>query len=222
MNDQLWHVYAFFAVLAVGFMLMTVPVPALWRWLLAHGLYAWTARLRCRIITDDSGAPYLERYFIGTAFGCVWYLHRFTGSDPDRRVHNHPWPWAMSLVLRGSYREVRARGLGGRQVEHRVRCFNWIRDNTFHRVLLLRPERFVWTLFVHRHKVTQVWGFDHNGALLVLYEQNFSLDHWRMRKHGRVLRLQGIAYPSPDDPTPQELSIMRMRCTAGDAPWWRS
>ena len=53
-------------------------------------LRAISDRLPCRLITDK-GTLYLERYYVGQAFGATFYLHRFVGSDPDRSMHDHPW-----------------------------------------------------------------------------------------------------------------------------------
>ncbi|WP_244260428.1 hypothetical protein [Burkholderia gladioli] len=54
-------------------------------------LYAISSRLPCRIIADGN-KPYLERYYLATVFGVRFYLHRFVASDPDRGLHDHPWP----------------------------------------------------------------------------------------------------------------------------------
>lgn len=32
-------------------------------------------------------------------------FHRFTGADPKPEMHDHPWPWMVSLILRGAYQE---------------------------------------------------------------------------------------------------------------------
>lgn len=127
-------------------------------------LYWITGRLPCRIISDN-GQPYLERYYLCTVLGVRFYLHRFVGSDPDRGQHDHPWPWAGSVILKGWYREDTRNGL------RNVRWFNWLTGDTFHRVVL--PKRMVqvtkngwvameqpcWTLFFHRAAYTKPWGF---------------------------------------------------------------
>jgi len=97
---------------------------------------------------------YLERYFLFDALGVRCYLHRFVGSDPDRGIHNHPWQWALSLVLLGFYQELRrdeARGT--------VRWFNFITSDTLHRVLLPPGRLECWTLFLHSSKKEKRWGF---------------------------------------------------------------
>jgi hypothetical protein len=134
-------------------------------------LYWLAGFLPCRIISDD-GQPYLERYYIATLFGVRVYLHRFVGSDPARGLHDHPWPWAGSVVLSGWYYESTRSGL------NRVRWFNWLTGDSFHRVILptsceaddresaagLVPMcKPCWTLFFHRAKYTKAWGFMQPG-----------------------------------------------------------
>lgn len=112
-------------------------------------LYRIASRLPARMISDN-GRPYLERYFVASGLGVTVYLHRFVDSDPARGLHDHPWPWAFSVLLLGHYWELTRQG--GR----RVRWFNWLAGDSFHMVVIDRP---VWSLFVHRSKRTKGWGF---------------------------------------------------------------
>jgi len=117
-----------------------------------------------RRIDGDDGQPYLERYYVGDAFGWCVYLHRFVASDPDRGVHDHPWRHAVSLVLSGGYRELRrVGGIPRTTVIRRVSppSLNLIRGEDFHRVLLDGPE--AWTLFLHGPRV-KGWGFLRGGT----------------------------------------------------------
>lgn len=136
--------------------------------MIRRALMAITARLPGRIITEGD-APYLERYYLGTAFGRRFYLHRFVGSDPDRGVHDHPWRRAWSFILSGWYYEERRDGL------RRVRWFNSLHGDTFHRVILPmdvaddlffdgkpNPPRECWSLFVHTVGDVKGWGFLYN------------------------------------------------------------
>ena len=125
--------------------------------LIRRALYRISARLPCRIIAD-SGQPYLERYFVFQGLGVVIYLHRFVAADPDRGLHDHPWPWAFSCVLAGEYQEARRSGM------RQVRWFNFLTGDSFHRVLLEPGARSVWTLFVHRNARVKPWGFWRDGA----------------------------------------------------------
>jgi hypothetical protein len=114
-------------------------------------LRAISDRLPCRIIADN-GQAYLERYFLGQAFGATFYLHRFVGSDPDRGLHCHPWGWARSIILSGWYLEETRAGT------RPVRWYNRLTGDTFHRVILPFGRREVWTLFFHGRYV-KAWGF---------------------------------------------------------------
>lgn len=114
-------------------------------------LYAISGRLPCRLI-NDGDRPYLERYYVGRAFGWTFYLHRFVASDPARGLHDHPWNRAYSFVLSGSYLEETRTGT------RRVRWFNRLTGDSFHRVLLRDGAPHVWTLFCHGPYV-KPWGF---------------------------------------------------------------
>lgn len=133
---------------------------------MAWFLFWLTAKLPCRIISDGD-TPYLERYYLCTLFGVRYYLHRFVGSDPARGYHDHPWPWAISIVLSSYYWDARRSGV------RRVAWFNWLLGDSFHRVIL--PQKDVrhwvdgklvtkadipcWTLFFHSAKYVKPWGF---------------------------------------------------------------
>lgn len=138
-------------------------------------LLALSARLPCRLIKDGD-TPYLERYYVGSPFGLRIYLHRFVNSDPDRGMHDHPWQWALSIILHGWYYEERRDTPPG--LPRVVRRLNWLRGDTFHRVLLPRQwcstfegaDRLTdeelqalpaesWSLFVHRVGHAKPWGF---------------------------------------------------------------
>ena len=121
-----------------------------------RALLLWiTGRLPCRLITGDTRQPYLERYYVLGWPGLRVYLHRFVDDDSDRGRHDHPWSWALSIILAGYYHEQRRDGM------HIRRWVNWITGDTFHRVTLPREgdiKRDVWTLFVHGPRV-KAWGF---------------------------------------------------------------
>ena len=83
-------------------------------WLMSRFLRFVSSFFPCREIRDLGGALYLQRFrIVGDMMGRhAWfpftvYLHRFERPDNDRHLHNHPWPWAVSLVLTGGYDEVR-------------------------------------------------------------------------------------------------------------------
>jgi hypothetical protein len=145
-----------------------------------------------RIIWDGEGnEPYLSRYYLlgrprmpdgsepfdefgNTRAGAVTrgrfalYLHRFHKGDVDRELHNHPWRWAVSLVLSGGYVEERRRVIrtdigrvyDGRKIVQRYVLpghFNVIRGGDFHRVDLL-DNGVTWSLFLTGARVTD-WAF---------------------------------------------------------------
>ncbi len=148
-----------------------------------------TARLpHPRIIFDRAGrSPYLSRWYLlnsptmpdgswpfdasgGPRDGIRWseerwglYLHRFHRGDDDQELHNHPWRWALSLILVGGYWEERRVSNGlpfpGYRVERRIVrpwTFNRIDADDFHRVDLLEED--AWSLFFVGPKF-QSWGF---------------------------------------------------------------
>jgi hypothetical protein len=95
-----------------------------------HRLLYWiSSLLPCRLINNGNGR-YLERYYLGTIGGRRYYLHQFLGSDEDCGPHSHKWRNAWSIVLAGWYWEELRWGT------RKVRWFNWITPDTFHRVVL--------------------------------------------------------------------------------------
>lgn len=120
-------------------------------------------------IIDDyvNDGPYLSRLVFWRIFGVRILLHRFHVSDQDRALHNHPWKWAFSLILAGSYTEERMinkedflKGKGKLPnlwtQTKRKRWFNFLTDKDYHRVEELHGE--VWTLFFCGPR-KQDWGF---------------------------------------------------------------
>lgn len=127
------------------------------------------------IVVD--GEKYLTRILSPRLFGCRVYLHHFHRPDVGRHLHNHPWKWAASLLLSGSYEEDRLdeatasatktfRHLGVLTEdellsEHKhVHRANFIADTDYHRVTRLHGD--VWTLFVVGPE-NKEWGFFVDG-----------------------------------------------------------
>lgn len=103
---------------------------------------------------DDGGAPKQDAIF---PKGIGIYLHRFHRSDDSQELHDHPWKWALSLILSGGYYEERfmiGDGVKGRYVLPFM--VNLITAKDFHRVDLLHEE--AWSLFVTGPKFRN-WGF---------------------------------------------------------------
>jgi hypothetical protein len=121
-----------------------------------------------RIFENPSdGAPFLLRIFfsrnVNRSGDPGRYLHFFYRSDSDRELHNHPWAWGVSLVLRGGYREHTDWGVE----DFEPGRVNLLLAHTFHRVELRRdPWREIgaWTFFWSGPRVG-VWGFvDDEGS----------------------------------------------------------
>lgn len=138
-----------------------------------------------RVIYDRFGeVPYLSRFYIFGApkmpdgsnpytehgnpkaeavfpDGLGLCIHRFHVGD-DGELHNHPWRWAISLILAGGYREDRRVILSSRMPpgvdskEFRPGDINVLTAETFHRVDLLDGE--CWSLILTGPK-THSWGF---------------------------------------------------------------
>jgi hypothetical protein len=101
-------------------------------------------------------------------------LHRFHRGDLERALHNHPFRWALSIILSGSYDEERlapdaddlarlyecATGAKAPKslftTTRHVRWFNFLTDSDYHAVRDLHGD--VWTLFIVGPR-TQEWGF---------------------------------------------------------------
>lgn len=131
-------------------------------------LVHWVAcRLPRRDILAEGGAVYLERYrVLGWMPGSRWrgpsvYLHRFRLTDQDLALHNHPWPWAVSLVLAGGYTEQRLGSLHGLPACKWRRLkpgrLNVLGPDDYHRVADLHGAE-TWTLFCVWPR-TRSWGF---------------------------------------------------------------
>jgi hypothetical protein len=96
-------------------------------------------------------------------------LHNISGPDPDRALHNHPWP-AFAIVLWGGYDQlVSARPTDWRveaqvrRVERveTVRFLNILRVDEYHRIIRVRPN--TWTITFTGKLLWGGWGFLVNG-----------------------------------------------------------
>lgn len=69
------------------------------------------------VVTTDDSVPYLWRWHVlprlsgEDQFGGHVYFHIQTSSDPERPLHDHPWP-NMSVILAGGYDETLQRTFG--------------------------------------------------------------------------------------------------------------
>lgn len=121
-------------------------------------LLAWlTKNMTRRVVRDATDAIYLIRYYVIRTSRFEITLHQFLRSDPDPRLHNHPWQWAISLLIVGGYVEERLEDNRIRSRTLRVGRFNPIRDSTFHRVSALLDSD-AWSVFIHGRRIRE-WHF---------------------------------------------------------------
>lgn len=113
-----------------------------------------------RIYID--GKLYLSRWHIfGDGSGRGWeiYLHHLHEVDSYRWLHNHPWPWFLSIVLWGSYRqEVFSRNKQVKKTQH-IRWINLFRGQDRYHSLRELPRGHAWTLVVIPAKNDHLWGY---------------------------------------------------------------
>lgn len=96
---------------------------------------------------------YMTRYYIFNSWLFGIYLHDFHRPDVDTDLHNHPWLFAFSIVLKGWYIEkLLTRNL--QLVTHRWCNFIW--GSNFHLIQDAHPE--LHTLFIRGPRVRK-WGF---------------------------------------------------------------
>ncbi len=118
-------------------------------------------------IPDSDGNPYLTRYYLfgkDRAFGNI-FLHHFhqddkdMGTDGEKLLHNHPWPFSFSIILAGGYSEERLQPDGTiRRKDYPAGSFNYMNDKHFHRVDLLEEDG--WSLFFTGWRSEKrSWGF---------------------------------------------------------------
>lgn len=90
---------------------------------------------------------------------CRVYLHRITGPDEGRDLHDHPW-WGIFGVLRGSYeQEISPDGDPKNARLDEVRWVNTMRPRrNYHRITQLRRAA-VWTIGFCWIRRPREWGF---------------------------------------------------------------
>ncbi len=109
---------------------------------------------RPNFIVGPDDDPYLLRWYIiprNPLFNI--YLHRFCKSDDDRALHDHPWAFNLSVLLKGTYLEHTFKGIKRR----RRGAIKGRWGKAPHRVELIDRQP-VWTLFITGPVVRQ-WGF---------------------------------------------------------------
>lgn len=135
------------------------------------------------VIIGDPKDPYLLRWYIipRNRFFNI-YLHNFCKSDDDRALHDHPWLFNMSILLKGDYiehifkkrkgeyarstlpgviRKFRSAGsiyFRWGKAPHRVELYKDVEELIPRMGLQIINEKPVWTLFITGPKVRE-WGF---------------------------------------------------------------
>jgi hypothetical protein len=118
---------------------------------------------RKAVIYDRNGiAPYLERWYVVHPDGHKRknknilfnvFIHRFMQSDYPA-IHNHPWNWSFSIILKGGYWEHLPdktiwRGPGSIRLMRPGNDLHWVE---------IPESGKTWTLFF-RGKTISGWGF---------------------------------------------------------------
>lgn len=129
--------------------------------------------------------PYLRRWFLipRNAFFNV-YLHKFMRDDDDRALHDHPWLFNASWLLKGSYIEhtIKAGGISARTrldagsfkfrwgaAPHRVELLSnifyhtleipcYLTGGVIERRCQVHYPIHAWTLFITGPRIRE-WGF---------------------------------------------------------------
>lgn len=117
------------------------------------------------LINIPSGDNYVKRWILcGGKVGRGIYLHKFSKSDYERHLHDHPWPF-VSFLLKGSYMQHTRKTTelpwplpAGENQEH-IRWINARLDPTAaHRISIDETRGKVWTLVFHGKRMRE-WGF---------------------------------------------------------------
>ncbi len=121
------------------------------------------------VIHDREGQdPYLTRYYLAWPDGTQRqrknipfnvFLHQFHRSD-DPYIHDHPWNWSFSIILKGGYWEH----LPDKTIWRKPGSIRLMTPgNDKHWVEIPKgQEGKVWTMFF-RGRTVKDWGFIENG-----------------------------------------------------------
>ena len=141
----------------------------------------YSSKLPYRDIVPSGNEGYIRRFLIKQSSTLDIYLHRYSGSDGDRWLHDHPWQYAFGLPLLGGYVEERLTCFDsdqGLRTHRRVVLpghINVLHHRDFHRIIHVYPE--TWTLFIGYNRMKE-WGFIrevHNGHLQLVYDQPYDV-----------------------------------------------
>lgn len=155
---------------ALFFVIMLIAAEAylfhsLFRYFWAKHGWSWH-----RVLRRETGEVYMDRYQILKTRPLSIYINHIRLPDADPLVHNHPWPRAYSVKLKGRYTEdvaVRMSTSDGSvvlvPVANRPGLISRIPQ--YHRITEVPPGG-CWTLFVGFNSRDK-WGFlDTDGTLI--------------------------------------------------------
>lgn len=129
-------------------------------------LIRWSSKWLSGKVIWMHGRPYLTRFFLwgnGSGRGFELYLHVLHDTDQFRHLHDHPWPWFLSIVLWGYYKQEE---IVDPPVSSRLRTVRWFNlfksEKRYHAIReLSRPN--VWTLVLVPPKWEHRWGYWDEG-----------------------------------------------------------
>jgi hypothetical protein len=138
-------------------------------------------------LSHPDGSPYLTRHVL---WGCdclenhnqsvpsSGFIHEIHTPDSDRHLHDHPWEWAIAVVLAGGYREHR----GTVAHKYNVGDLNILRPGDYHSIVAVEPNTV--TLFVCGRE-NYDWGFLVEGRH-VPHREYFLRDDAQHMTHERI------------------------------------
>ena len=118
---------------------------------------------RCIYIDNE---PYLTRYYLwgnGSGKGLEVYFHFLHKPDQERWLHNHPWKWFFSIVLKGHYIQsvIEPHSTHPERRIERIRFFNFFRNTERYHSISEVAKGGTWTLVIVPPKTQsqQPWGY---------------------------------------------------------------
>jgi hypothetical protein len=107
------------------------------------------------------GIDYLERWHVIPKNRlCNVYLHKFSGSDDDRALHDHPWH-SVSFLLKGRLRAVTTSVICNKTIFVNTLVPKFkpvVRHATHAHRLVLVGDKPAYTLFITGPRIRE-WGF---------------------------------------------------------------
>jgi hypothetical protein len=89
------------------------------------------------------------------------FVHRFSQPDQDRNLHNHPWEFFVSLIIKGGYSEVKSSDSHTVWLNnYRAPSFNFVSKHEYHKIVYVKPGTIT---VVFSWGKGRKWGFLSNG-----------------------------------------------------------